>query len=284
MRPLEQFSVLHIAGADAGSFLHTQLSNNIALMNEGDSRLAAYCEPKGRVLAVVLVYRESPGYFLVLNSTLEDDFVKRLHLYVLRSSVTIKSCRETHTLYGVLARDDEFPDSCWSYPPDNARKLYLVSRDDSPLDIAGGLTTQQWNLADIECGLAWLDSTTTGRFLPQALNLVSLGAVDFSKGCYPGQEVIARVHYLGSVKRELLRMSIPGVETAAPGEQLYYASADGQQQKAGEIVAAAPNNQFMSILSVLKTNIYTTNLIYYIKKNNQYTVTLSGNQSVPALP
>ncbi len=279
MGPLEQFSVLHIEGADAGEFLHAQLSNNIVSMSEGESRLAAYCEPKGRVLAVVLVYRDCGAYYLVLNATLAGIIAKRLQIYVLRSAVDISSCDATHMLYGLEVESGSVSGT-WPYPADHSRALMLVSKDSPRADISPSLSSQQWNLADIQAGLVWLDDSTSGRFLPHALNLVATGYVDFNKGCYPGQEIIARIQYLGSVKRTLIRIEIPESDIQTLGQNLYYESQDGEEQLAGQIVAKASKNNTILILSVVKTDVYGIKLSYYINDVRKQTTPISGENTL----
>ena len=263
MRPLEQFSVLCIEGADAGAFLHAQLSNDILSLADGGSVMAAYCEPAGRVLAVVLVHRSRSSYYLVLHRSLESAISRRLRLYVLRSAVTIKMCTGEQPLFGVVRHKS----AGWPYPVDSERWLQFGDSADSTHEDSDVMTTQQWQKADIRSGLAWLDSTTSGQFLPQALNLVALGAVDFNKGCYPGQEIIARSHYLGTVKRQLIRTVIPESIEAMPGQELYTESGDGEEQRAGEIVASVAEGADSEILAVVKTSACGQKLNCYINEN-----------------
>jgi folate-binding protein YgfZ len=265
MGPLAQFAILNITGADAAEFLHSQLSSNVLSLEEGQSRPAAYCDANGRVLAVLLVHRVSGGFYVLLDASLESDICKRLKIYVLRSEVSIVSLRKSHAVYGVRISGDA-PQGVWPYPMDKSRGLILLGADEVPPSALDLIDPQKWLLADIESRLAWLDTAVTGRFLPQALGLLQLGAVDFDKGCYPGQEIIARVHYLGAVKRELVQLSVPGIEQeVVPGQVLYWQSADDQENKAGDVVAAAPNKDGYNILSIVNTDSYNINLNYYIR-------------------
>jgi folate-binding protein YgfZ len=269
MQPLDQFSVLHVEGADAGDFLHSQLSNNIIDLGDGASLLAAYCEPAGRVLAVVLVYRSQSSYYLVLDQSLAIGIAKRLQIYVLRSKVTITSLTGSHYLYGMRTDEPEAADT-WPYPLDAKRRFCLQSSNDVP-DLPGALSTDQWRLADIQAGAVWLDSETTGKFLPQALNLVTLGAVDFNKGCYPGQEIVARSHYLGSVKRRLIRTIISESTDILPGLELFDETEDGVQQLAGKIAAVATHGEETHVLAVVKTSACSDKLFYYINGTKRQT-------------
>src|SRR5699024_9717509 len=204
---LDDLVVLQVRGADATSFLQSQLSQNISDDNTSEAVFAAYCSPKGRVLAtMVAVPQQHEGtlsWALILKASGIDAIEKRLRMFVLRAKVEIE--RRDQAVYGVLTeQDDQAPvlslrnadQALWIKAPqaDSATKqrwwvLGEISEGEPALNI------QQWQAQDIQAGLAWIGAENQEQYLAQTLNLDLIDAVSFTKGCYPGQEVIARSHY-----------------------------------------------------------------------------------------
>ncbi len=240
--------------------------------------MAAYCEPRGRVLAVVLIHRSQSVYHLVLQRSLEQEIARRLQIYVLRSSVNIVAGAGTVDVYG-FSSSETVPGS-WAYPVDDSRRMCFADTGKSPPAQTGALTSEQWKLADINSGLVWLDSSTSSQFLPQALNLVSLGTIDFNKGCYPGQEIIARSHYLGSVKRKLIRVKIPESKCLLTGQELFFLAEDKKETLAGHVVAVATDSEKSVILAVIKTAACEHKLIYYVNDNKLQTARISDQNKL----
>jgi folate-binding protein YgfZ len=201
MIALSNLSAIRFSSTDAGDFLHNQLSADVLGLSNGETTFACYCEPKGRVLALMLVCRADEDYYVIMSSSLVMAVIKRLKIYVMRSKVLI----EVLNGYQVFGHQSEVVPEPPSIPisvkplPDSKR-WYLVSSDDiSPDKIGPG--RDGWKIAELQQGITWLCPETSGKFLPQMLGFDQLGAVNFRKGCYPGQEIVARTHYLGKVKR-----------------------------------------------------------------------------------
>ena len=196
MVKLSHLAALSFRGIDAGSFLHNQLSADVNGLANGDATFACYCEPKGRVLALLLVQRVDAGYHAILSATLAQAVADRLKIYRLRAKVDIEIMRD-QTVLG-FAADEEAPAPAIPLPG-GQRKLALCASDQA----AGADETllEAWRFTDLQSGISWLDEKTSGEFLPQMLGFEELGAVNYRKGCYPGQEIVARTHYLGKVKR-----------------------------------------------------------------------------------
>lgn len=198
---LPYLSALRFSGSDAGDFLHNQLSADINALSSGESTFACYCEPKGRVLALVLVARKDSDYYMLMSTSLTGPVASRLKIYVMRSKVDIEAL-EGCSVFGLQAGDVSAPST------DCIASVMLPGSDDSYLIVDGDTTGEvnssiqdAWKLAELERGITWLCGETSGQFLPQMLGYEKLGAVNFRKGCYPGQEIVARTHYLGKVKR-----------------------------------------------------------------------------------
>jgi len=201
MLALPYLSVIRFSGADAGDFLHNQLSADVLALADSESVFACYCEPKGRVLALMLVCRFQDSYYVVMSGALSAAVTARLKIYVMRSDVGIEVLDEL-TVTGTDS--DEAPESpSASVPvikvPDSNH--WLVMRAGPTPENEDTDSQNHWKMSELQRGISWLCPQTSGQFLPQMLGFDKIGAVNFRKGCYPGQEIVARTHYLGKVKR-----------------------------------------------------------------------------------
>lgn len=240
------YAIVQISGADADDFLRAQLTRDVHRLNVDHHALAAWCDAKGRALCTLRVLATDVGYLLILPATVAEAIRKRLHMFVLRANVeivdvtsawtlaaTLCTARATSTLpaNGHVARVDRSyllglntghgPGALWLLPTGHADATL------SPSDDA-------WQLAEIDAGLPEISAPTSGLFVPQMLNLHWLDAIDFDKGCYPGQEVIARLQYRGRLKRRLFRMHWRGSQPA-PGDAIN----DADDKTQGTVVRAA---------------------------------------------
>ncbi len=198
---LPYLAVIRFDGPDAADFLHNQLSADVSGLSNGESTFACYCEPKGRVLALLLMYRAGEDYYAVVSEPLVQGLITRLKMYVLRSSVGIEALEE-YRVSGL--KKGEAPELATGHI-----LTIPLPAGDRWLAVATGLTTPDfdagladaWKAEELDAGICWLGTGSSGQFLPQMLGFDELGAVNFRKGCYPGQEIVARTHYLGKVKR-----------------------------------------------------------------------------------
>lgn len=201
MIALEYLSAIRFSGTEAGDFLHNQLSSDVLGLSDAGSVFACYCEPKGRVLALMLVCRVNEDFYVVMSSTLASTVSNRLKMYVMRSKVVIDVLSEA-TVAGSFVPDsmETRTDTTITIPlPDNGQFL-SISTDETALDHKPS-AVDTWKASELEKGICWLCPESSAQFLPQMLGFDQLGAVNFRKGCYPGQEIVARTHYLGKVKR-----------------------------------------------------------------------------------
>lgn len=212
---LKEFSVLEVKGEDAEAFLHGQFTNHIR--NLGESfRLAAYCQPQGRILALMRVVKYNDAYLLILPSDLVAGFIKRLSMFILRSKVTIRQAQEL-SVYGLIAPDLPLPEVDHAVLSDG----YLIARlrdwNNKARVMAVGSTqtlndhftvstdnAALWFKSEIETGTPWVFEKTKEAFIPQWINLDKIGGLVFDKGCYPGQEIISRVQHIGSTPRRMV--------------------------------------------------------------------------------
>ena len=201
MTAITYLSAIRFSGADAGDFLHNQLSADVLGLSSGETTFACYCEPKGRVLALMLVGRDGDDIYVVMAGSLVLAVTKRLRIYVMRSKVDIEvldSCVVLGVHAGDVSSPSPSPVAILDVPVSGDR--FILSSDDTSRETDPALL-DAWKLSELQRGITWLCPETSGQFLPQMLGFDSLGAVNFRKGCFPGQEIVARTHYLGKVKR-----------------------------------------------------------------------------------
>ena len=249
-------------GADARTFLHSQLTCDVAGLSEEHSTYGAYCTPKGRALASFLLWPSAAGFLLQLPQSVREPVQKRLALYILRSKVKASDATPAYAQYGVAGPDaaGRIERVLGTVP----RGLHKIARTERGMALAlpvgryllvvarehaataaealgAALPVQPeswWDRLDIEAGVASVLPETQEQFVPQMLNLDAVGGVSFTKGCYPGQEIVARMRYLGRVKERMFRARVPASAVPHPGDRLY--GTDLGAQAAGMIVNAAP--------------------------------------------
>jgi folate-binding protein YgfZ len=224
--PLLDWDAIAITGPDAEAFLQAQLTNDVAALRAGDAQWNAWCSPKGRVLASFPLARSGDeAFLLIVPATLSPGFVRRLRLYVLRSKVVVTSLAGTHVVIGLDAHAARLADPELAVACPDGRRALVVSRDAATdtwqrlLRDAAPAGSPAWDLLGIRAGVAVITPATEDRFVPQMLNWELVGGVSFRKGCYPGQEIVARMQYRGRVKERLYRARIAA--GAVPGASLF---------------------------------------------------------------
>ncbi|MFP4614341.1 MAG: YgfZ/GcvT domain-containing protein [Thiohalorhabdus sp.] len=259
--PLDDRGLLTATGTEVLSFLQGQLTNDVHPAEHGTPVLAAHLSPKGRVLAGMLVFAFEDGYALEFPNDVFDPLTKRLRMFVLRSDVTLHDARADWIRLGLSGAGAEQAGlaavGAGQAVPDRVTRgetgtlvplpgpipafLALVSPEHAPdaLEAARAharpVGRPAWELARIRAGVPDLGTAVSESFIPQEANLEPLGGISYTKGCYTGQEVVARTKHLGRLKRRLYRVAGQGGLEA--GRAVY---ARGQDQAQGRIVQAAP--------------------------------------------
>lgn len=253
--PLTQFSLLSVNGDDARAFLHGQLSNDVEHQPADVARRAGYCSPKGRLLANFLVVPHAGGFLLQVSRDIAAAIAKRLTMYVLRSKVKIADTGEAMTAFGAWGAEAaaKLEAAGFAVPAgpmhtaantqgtvvrlDTARFLVIAPAVAAPVLAAqfAQVAPEWWTLEEVRAGLPQVSQPTQDEFVPQMANLELVGGVDFKKGCYPGQEIVARTQYLGKLKRRMYRMQTDA-GAPVPGQDVY----GGEPQAIGKVVTAAP--------------------------------------------
>ncbi len=237
---LDHLSHWVVRGADARSFLDGQLTRDVPPAGDQAivASLAGYCSPKGRLLASFTVWAEADAIHLLMSRDLADGVVKRLRMYVLRAKATFEDATASTALEGFvdprgLPSEVEslvpwagrrVGDAWWIRHPDadGSRRFLRVRASDAADGTPAPVDAATWRWSEVRAGLPRIVAATQDRFVPQMINLEALGAVDFRKGCFPGQEVVARSQYLGKLKRRTALAELDA--TAAlppPGTDVY---------------------------------------------------------------
>jgi folate-binding protein YgfZ len=245
MSSLLPYSLLELTGDDAATFLQGQITQDVMSLDAQTSRRGAYCTAKGRVLANFIMWRDvaAGAIFLIVPQDVVAAFAKRLAMFVLRAKVKIR-VRDDLGVSGEVgcALNDgqvEVLESGWRIGA-GAGRCWRVGMPES---IPAAPDQVAWAQADIALGRAWVLASTQDMFIPQTLNLDLIGGVSFTKGCYPGQEVVARSHYLGKLKRRMMRVG--GARGAQPGQDVW--SSSDSKEPCGRVINAAGNEALIEM-------------------------------------
>jgi folate-binding protein YgfZ len=229
---LTRFGVLCATGAEARAFLHGQLTSDIEHLAPGRARRAGWCSAKGRLLATLLVVPHEDGYLLQLARDLAPAVAKRLSMFILRARVKLADETGSWRQFGVWGAGAaarlsglgmKAPESDLELSAASGRIAVRVAPDRYLVfgrdDLGADTSEDDWLLQDIRAGIPHVAQATQDQFVPQMVNFEQVGALDFQKGCYPGQEVVARAQYRGQVKRRMAR--VRSAAPLAPGQELF---------------------------------------------------------------
>lgn len=268
--PLTDLGLLRADGDDAATFLHSQLTNDISHLGTSEARLAGYCSAKGRLMASFLVWKTDASIWLQLPQPIQAPVQKRLQMFVLRAKVKLTDATDEHAILGLAGNGVlDFLRSRFAQLP---ALPYGVTASEHGVAIrlpsAAGVPRFQWVTSpekavnawpeltrlltradpsvcrhmDIEAGIPQIVSETQEQFVPQMVNYELIGGVNFKKGCYPGQEIVARSQYLGKLKRRMQLASVEAINIV-PGTEVF--SSSDATQPSGMVVnaeATGPNS------------------------------------------
>ncbi|MFT3776798.1 MAG: folate-binding protein [Ottowia sp.] len=263
--PLPHLGVIRAAGEQAAEFLQGQLTQDVVLMKPGEARLAGYCNAKGRLLASFVACKRSPQEFwLVCSRDLLAPTLKKLSMFVLRAKVKLSDATDELALHGLIGdaassiaagadqesagsqKDSEF---LAPLPPAGgaSRALWIGPAGSAPPP-GHALSPALWDWAAVQSGVATVSAPVIEAFVPQMLNYESVGGVSFKKGCYPGQEVVARSQFRGAIKRRAFAGQVDGVARA--GQEVFSAAEPDQPVGLVAQAAEAPQGGTAVIVSI----------------------------------
>ncbi len=258
---LNSLGIIRASGADARTFLQGQLTSDLQQLHPHQTQLSGYCTPKGRLLAIFRIVPDGDALLLLLPRELLDNIRRRLQLYVLRADVQLQDMSDTLSICELAGPDiashvPVMPDAdntiiqtseliisrlpgdrprCRIIGPTTALDALRAQADQHMISV----TPAAWRLLDIRAGLPTIYAATSEAFVPQMTNLHLVGGVSFRKGCYTGQEVVARMHYLGKQKKQLYQLHITTNTPVQVGQPLY--APDSRRQAVGTIADQAPS-------------------------------------------
>jgi folate-binding protein YgfZ len=268
---LSHEGVLAVRGADAGKFLQGQLTCNLNYLSDSRASLGARCTQKGRMQSSFRILLEGDGVVLAMASELLEPQLADLKKYAVFSKSKLTDESAAWVRFGLEHGDSALTSLGLDLPTETdsvVRNEGLIAIRVSPhraelwvpADQADAIKTKlasmlaqgelnQWLLGQIRAGIGQVMSSTRELFIPQMLNLQAVGGVSFKKGCYTGQEIVARMQYLGKLKRRLYRLSLNATELPEPGTQLF---APSHNSAIGEVVLAASTGENIELLAVLQ--------------------------------
>ncbi len=270
--PLKGRALIAVTGDEAERFLQNQLTCDMATLGAERHLLGAYCNPKGRLLAVFRVFRFEEATILAVAGDVAEPLLERLTLYRMRARVTFTRREEELVGVGVVGEDALMAlEARGALPaqPGEARSLEgcvalrmegsaarceLWGRRDRVAELVEGLGAslpgEAWDLLDIRAGVPRIHDATFEAFVPHMVGLPEAGGVSFTKGCYPGQEIVSRMEHLGAPKRKLVRLRGEG-ELPGPGTRVRAKSAEGEREGGVVLYAAANEHETVDMLAVV---------------------------------
>jgi len=267
--PLTQSGLIRAQGEDAAKFLHGQLTSDFSLLDLSAARLAGFCNAKGRLQASFIGFKRSQtDILLICSPDILAATLKRLSMFVMRAKVKLSDASADFSVYGLAGQAAlsatkniaEYGGGAWVkadfdeaslvtlYPADDVPRALWVAPTGTPAPAGAAMTPEQWAWGDVRSGIATVTQPLYEALVPQMLNYESIGGVNFKKGCYPGQEVVARSQFRGTLKR---RAYLAHSEAALKaGEELF--APDDASQPCGVVVqaSAALGGGFDAIVSM----------------------------------
>ena len=272
--PLTGFGLIDASGDDAASFLHNQLTNDVSHLGINEARLAGYCTPKGRLMATFLMWQTEGKILLQLPRELQPAIQKRLQMFIMRAKATLTDAGEQKVQLGLAGPAataalktwfPELPATPYAKVDGNTGTLIRLA-DTADIDNAAAAGVARylwvldaeaaraawptlatvlqpvgaavWQLAEVRAAIPVVTAATQDRFVPQMINFEAVGGVNFQKGCFPGQEIVARSQYLGKLKRRMMPATVESMDASA-GMEVF--SSEDPDQACGTLVSAAPN-------------------------------------------
>ena len=250
--PLSHWGLIRARGADAVNFLQGQLTNDVTTLGLAQARLAGFCSAKGRLQASFVVWKLADDELLLAcSASVLPATLKRLSMFVLRAQCKLSDASAELVLRGAVGPSAEAllgDAAVWSRReiaggtlvrlPDvqGVPRCLMALAPSVETGAAPALSLDAWRLLEVQSGIPIIEAATVEQFVPQMLNYELIGGVDFQKGCYPGQEIVARSHYRGTIKRRMFLFECDA--QAGAGQEVFHSGDAGQP--AGMVVNAAP--------------------------------------------
>lgn len=293
--------LLKVSGEDAKMFLQNQLSNDINNVSPNSYQESAWCSPKGRIKANFRVFKREEVFYLSVSADLLDSVIKKMGMYIMMSNVQLEDANDSLTHFGFFGDNADQVLHAFLESNDNKTQIpaephqAIQYRSLSILRITGAsprfevfgelddasqlreyllqqateTDTNSWNYQDIVAGLPFITRPSSEAWIPQMVNYIAIDGVDFKKGCYPGQEVVARLNYLGKTKRRMYRLKLDTQKLPQIGDVI----TSETDVTAGKILNAAINpDGKIEALAVMKISEAEKSLS--LTENSEATITI----------
>jgi tRNA-modifying protein YgfZ len=261
---LEHLGIIRVTGADAASFLQGQLTNDVALLGMNESRLAAFCSAKGRMQASFTIYKRpaldtaqtTPDIYMVCSRDILAPTLKRLSMFVMRAKAKLTDVTAEFSIYGltgnaiylIATKAINTPATAIFnastvialHPTLGQSRALCITPVGDAAPAGEALSTELWHWGEVQAGIATITAPIVEAFVPQMLNYESVGGVNFKKGCYPGQEVVARSQFRGTLKRRAYVVNIDATDSQPFVSQEVFHESD-TEQPCGTVVQVAKN-------------------------------------------
>jgi tRNA-modifying protein YgfZ len=260
---LPRLGVIRAEGDEAAKFLHGQLTQDFSLLGLSEARLAGFCSAKGRLLASFIGFKRAHDQILlVCDAEVLPAALKRLSMFVLRAKARLSDASAEFQLRGLVGSEvpDALPATPWSkldtdgaqivrlYPGSGVARALWVAPVGAPIPSGPALDSGTWDWLDVMAGVTLLSQPVVEAFVPQMLNMESVGGVNFKKGCYPGQEVVARSQFRGTLKRRAY--PVQGDAPMAAGQAVFHDSDPSQPCGTVAAAAASPTGGWNAMVSM----------------------------------
>ncbi len=284
---ITDLAILKVSGKDASQFLQGQLTCNIHELTDANSFFTAFCNAKGRTISTLLILKNDGSFLLILPVELMEKVINKLKMYILRANVKLDYALDSYCLIGLNSTDtntiENFPATNFEVSngseitiklPANQDRYLIISKIDRGKQLWTQLTqthhqSEQWSYQDISAGLAWLNTDSSEQYIPQMLNIDKLGGISFNKGCYTGQEIVARTHYLGKAKRALFLAECD--KTTMVDRKTQIISHDNKQN-IGKFISFQHTEQSCRMLIVIAISSELNNLILDNSKQDKISI------------
>jgi len=275
---LSNLGLIRANGGDTFNFLHGQFTNDLNLVTGNKSQLSSYCNPKGRMLSIFRIFLRDNNYFLLMPRDVIEVSLKKLTMFKLMAKVDLSNVSDEFIIFGLAGPDSNarLKDNNLPVPddidqsihhngttiiriPSESSRILFISEPENAISIQKTLsenttpaTSGIWELHDIQSGIPQVTAETIEAFIPQMVNLELIGGVNFQKGCYPGQEIVARTHYLGKPNRRMYRINICSANPPHSGVNIF-SEKDGEQPVGKIVSAQSTDENTCEALAVLRT-------------------------------
>ena len=274
---LSHLGLIKACGEDTQNFLHSQFTNDLKQVSNTTSQLSSYCNPKGRILSIFRIFKRDDDFFLLMRKDVIEATLQKLTMFKLMAKVELTDVSDNYVIYGVAGPESDsvltankinFPENTDQSLQDNKSSIIRVASESSRLlficETEQAISTWKalsektiqtnakvWQLHDIQSGIPQVTAETSEAFIPQMVNLELIDGVNFQKGCYPGQEIVARTHYLGKPNRRMFKINIKSDQTPNPGDNIF-SEKDGDQPVGKIVTAVKSNRDAITALAVLR--------------------------------